>query len=168
MNLIIAFIIILISAFGWAIGGNIGGQWRWMCVAVPLTIIALFKIPLSLMNLFYIIIIFLLIWGAIATGYGKTSPVYLFWTKFYEHQVADFLTRITVGLLYGSSVGLFSFLTTKGWIFPISLTLVIINTIYWNCIRKPLPPWFIFGFYINMTEFMTGLGVGLAGIIVFL
>jgi len=168
VNLIIALIIILISAFGWAIGGNIGGQWRWMCVAVPLTIFALFKIPLTLTNIFYITIIFLLIWGAIATGYGKTAPVYLFWTKFYEHQIANLLTRATLGLLYGGSVGLFCFLMGHWWLFPISIIMATINNIYWNCIYKPLPLLFIFGFYINMTEFMTGLGVGIAGIIALL
>jgi hypothetical protein len=162
----------------WSMGGDASWLKELRRFGVPITVFLmalLFTFPCPLIWL--AILAAVLLWVSTTIGYGipddpqdphgdDGSPLGQFWykqsqgTHSQKADYANFMTRLTVGLAYGGSVGVLAFLN-HWWMLFIGVLLIICITVWINALAKDPGP--ILG--LNGREIVTGLGIGLGTIV---
>ena len=157
--ILLGLVVSILSGFLWAYGGAEGTSKNWRRLGVPI-LLFYFSSLLTGVWLKPLICAVVLYIGT-TLPYGIPSPqddggdIGKFW-YFITHNIVqtNILTRATVGVFYG--------VIAKS---PIGFIFILINTVLWGAIMGNLRPIEIdiFGWkpYINSTEFLIGLGVGI-------
>ena len=174
--LLVGIVTAITCSFLWAFGGAENTDKNWRRIGVPVAVgVGSFIIAwISWSALLWIVLACLALYAATTIGYGipdendEGSPLGKFWYLFFNQDAkqANILTRATVGLAYGGSLALLSFI--KGhlfWGFVVAI-ICMLNTIYWACFDKEGPFPLDLGFVkLNSEEVFIGIGIGICTVL---
>jgi len=166
----------LVCSFLWSFGGAENTDKNWRRIGVPIVVGMASSIIawVSWVALLWIILACLALYAATTIGYGipdendEGSPLGKFWylSANQNAEQANILTRATVGLAYGGSLALLSFI--KGhlfWGFVVAI-LCMLNTMYWACFNNNDSFQIDLGFVkLNSEEVFIGAGVGVCALL---